>query len=402
MKRLRESVAAVILLLLLTAGFFSVIIHPQTLLSTFINSYCASASENTSIVQKLEASISGAESAVAESINQNTSLITLYGGVQRLIGNEIIYDASLDYNVIRLKNNKLNFYIQPNPNDPSACAALLNDFTDYNSSLGIPTLFVLAPIKIDKYSDTTPIGITTHWNDEADSFLQMLTADSLDLRDTFHNSEKGHDYYFFNTDHHWTPEGAFLGFKTIAERLRSDYGFDIDPAATYLDSYKKVTYENIFLGSQGKRVGPLYAGVDDLTLVLPAEETSGYSFSIPFKNEQKSGSFEDAFMYYEMFDGDDYYSSNPYVVYTGGDYPLSIATNENDTSGKKILLIRQSFSCTLAPFLSRACSELDIIDPRHYGDSIRAYVEQTQPDLVMVVYCASDTCTSSLFTPLAS
>jgi hypothetical protein len=106
-------------------------------------------------------------------------------------------------------------------------------------------------------------------------------------------------------------------------------------------------------------------------------------------------------LFYEMLETGDIYSLNPYVVYTGGDYPLSVARNANDHSGKKILLLKQSFSCALAPFLACGCSQLDILDPRYFEGSVRSYIAEAQPDLVMVVYGASDTCNELLFTPLS-
>lgn len=405
MKRIRESISAVLLLVLIFGGAVLLLSHPRMLLNRFFANYQAARPENPSFVQKLETAIDSAEETVNTAVNQETGLITLYGGFQRLIGNDIVMDANRSSCVARLNNGKLAFVTHnAQKDDPSEDAALMNDFAAYNDSLGIDTLFVLAPQKISKYSDDKPAGVVEFGNENSDEFLALLASagtDALDLREAFQSAAHDHAYYFFNTDHHWKPEGAFLAFQNIADCLREGYGFTIDPAVTDLESYKTITYEDIFLGSQGKRVGPLYAGVDDLTLLLPKEETDGFTFSIPHKNVVRSGSFEDAYLFYEMIERRDYYNLNPYAVYTGGDYPLSIMTNENDaTGGKKILLLRQSYSCALAPFLSRACGTLDIIDPRYYEGSIRDYIAETQPDLVMMVYGASDTCNELLFEPL--
>lgn len=404
MKRLRESVTAVLLLCLLVCGSILVLSHPRALLENFRSGYAQARPESPTAADKLAAAVSGAENAVDRAVTRQTALITLYGGFQRLVGCEIVQDASQSNNVVRLKNGKLNFIArEPVQGAPDGNAALLNEFAAYNGMLGIPTLFVLAPQKISKYADEKPAGAVEYGNEDSDRFLGLLApqVDALDLRPAFRDTENGHDAYFFNTDHHWTPEGAFLAFRSIAERLRAAYSFATDPAAEDPASYQKITYSDHFLGSQGKRVGPWYAGLDDFTLLLPAGETSGFSFEIPHKGVLREGSFEDAFLFYEMLEPGDLYSMNPYAAYTGGDYPLSIARNGNDLSGKKILLLRQSFSCALAPFLSLACAELDIIDPRYYEGSVREYVARTQPDLVMVVYAASDTCNDALFAPLA-
>lgn len=399
-EKLKNYLTACLLLFLLFVGVGLVAIRIPTFPDKFMEGYAAARPENPTAVDKLTAAISGAEGAVDSAVNRYTGLITVYGGLQRLIGNDIVRDGAGDYTVARMKNGKITFL--DGPGDPSGNADILNGFAAYNDDLGIPTLYMVLPVKVNKYEDTMPTGSVCYGNGNSDNFLTMLDSrvDVLDLREDFNRAEQPYDYYFFNTDHHWTPEGAFLGFQSLAERLREDYGFQIDPAVTDPANYKKVVYEDYFLGSQGKRVGPLYAGVDDLTLLLPAEETAGFTHSVPHKEEVRTGSFEDAFIYQEMVAEKNYYNLNPYVVYSGGDYPLSYAYNENDPSGKKILIIRQSYGCAFTPFLSRACSQLDILDPRYFSGSIRDYIKESRPDVVVVAYAANDCVNSAIFNPL--
>ena len=406
MKKLRTSAAALLLLALMLFGSCLMLSNPKALRDDFRSgrAQALTGADSPGFPGKLARWIAGANHAADEAADRQTALITLYGGFQRLIGCEIVQDASAANNVVRLKSGKLNFISRdPKPGNPDGNAEILNDFAAYNNSLGIPTLFVLTPQKISMYADEKPAGAVEYGNENANRFLSQLSPETstLDLRSAFHEAERGHNYYFFDTDHHWTPEGAFLGFQHIAERLRTSYVFTIDSQITDLTGYQKDTYPQLFLGSQGKRVGPWYAGLDDFTLLRPAGATSGFSFEIPHKGVLREGSFEDAFLFYEMLETGDIYSLNPYVVYTGGDYPLSVARNANDHSGKKILLLKQSFSCALAPFLACGCSQLDILDPRYFEGSVRSYIAEAQPDLVMVVYGASDTCNELLFTPLS-
>ena len=59
---------------------------------------------------------------------------------------------------------------------------------------------------------------------------------------------------------------------------------------------------------------------------------------------------------------------------------------------KKILLIRDSFACVVAPFLALQTSELHICDMRNYeyyvGEKLNAeeYIKQIKPDYVIVLY----------------
>ncbi len=101
-----------------------------------------------------------------------------------------------------------------------------------------------------------------------------------------------------------------------------------------------------------------------------------------------------------MLDGSSPYTANPYVAYTGGDYPLSIAKTKTAPAAKKSCCSAELQLCACA-FPFPRLSQLDIIDPRYFEGSIREYAAGTRPDLILIVYAASDTCNEALFTPLA-
>ena len=88
----------------------------------------------------------------------------------------------------------------------------------------------------------------------------------------------------------------------------------------------------------------------------------------------------------------EYYRLNPYAAYSGGDFRLQIMKNNLNPSGKKILIIRDSFACAVAPFLSLHSSELHIVDIRnregYVGNKIDVYeyIEEIKPDYVIVLY----------------
>ena len=71
---------------------------------------------------------------------------------------------------------------------------------------------------------------------------------------------------------------------------------------------------------------------------------------------------------------------------------MQIMRNNLNPNGKKILMIRDSFACVIAPFLSLQTSELHICDMRNnekiVGDKLNAeeYIKQIAPDYVIVLY----------------
>lgn len=87
---------------------------------------------------------------------------------------------------------------------------------------------------------------------------------------------------------------------------------------------------------------------DDFELIVPKFESS-LTEEQPLKNEIRKGSFENTVLYMKNMKKD-YYKINTYATYSGGDFRLQIMRNNLNKKGKKILLIRDSFACVVAPF----------------------------------------------------
>ena len=125
-------------------------------------------------------------------------------------------------------------------------------------------------------------------------------------------------------------------------------------------------------------------------MIVPDFETN-MTEERPYRNECRSGSFENTVMFPERLEKN-YYWQNTYAAYSGGDFHLQIMRNNMNQDGKKILLLRDSFSCVVAPFLSLQTKELSICDmwESDFVDGIRIdlkdYIIKTKPDYVIVMY----------------
>ena len=344
--------------------------------------------------------VESAETALNEDLDQEHGFIQLYGGFQRLTGRRVLEDVNQSARVVHLSNGALNFaYLGSTPTDMTSLADSLNTFRDDLAQRDIPLLFVAAPQKVEAGKDLLPPGLTDYNNQNADQFLSLLEAhgtDTVDLRPLFEATE---DYssWFFRTDHHWKPEAAFYAWQSLTGILEANYGISTDPQYTDEANYDKVVYEDYFLGSQGKRVGTLYAGTDDITEYIPKFETD-FTYTCPFYAIDRSGPFETSLLFPERVAEKDYFNGNPYTLYAGGDYPLATIENHTNPDGKKIVLLRESFSCALTPFLALSCSELTTIDLRYFSGDLMNTLEELDPDLVMVLYSVSSLNSPELLT----
>ena len=76
-----------------------------------------------------------------------------------------------------------------------------------------------------------------------------------------------------------------------------------------------------------------------------------------------------------------------YSSFLGGIQPLCVIRNENlPEDAGKILLVRDSYSDALAPFLAQSFSEVHLLDLRYYRAPVALYAEQNDIADIVVLY----------------
>ncbi len=394
--RRRDTITAAGFLLLLAAGFGLLVTaffggegHLEGLLRT------------AWVERDPQALLEGAESAVNQDLDRDHWFIQLYGGVQRLTLRRVVEDAVGENSVAKLSTGALNFVDlqrEPAPEEASANAAAVAALVQDLEALDIPYRFLLAPQKIQRGQAMLPTGVPDYGNENASTFLQGLEEAGVAYTDFRPLLERNGVYadWFFRTDHHWRPEAAFFVWQALAGVLEEAYGFSTDPALLDGDNWERQVLEDFFLGSQGKRVGSLYAGTDSITLYSPRFDTD-FTYTCPLYGMERTGPFSESLCFPERVARRDWFGENPYVYYGGGDYPLATIVNHNNPNGPRIVLLRDSFACALTPFLALSCGELVTIDLRHFSGNLLDTIAGLEPDLVLTLYTAGTTSNSALF-----
>ena len=258
---------------------------------------------------------------------------------------------------------------------------------------GAHFLYCAAPSK--EVYETVPCNMENHDKENYHNYLSRLSDKEipfLDFSEVLRKEGIKDEDIFFYTDHHWKPYCGFVSANAICEELKNRYGFEYDKEIADFNNYSTKEYKDWFLGSYGKKVGTYFTwqGADDFELITPKFETSMIEEQ-PIKDETREGSFEETALYTENLEKD-YYKYNTYATYCGGDFRLQIIKNNMKQDGKKVIIIRDSFACVVAPFLSLQTKELHICDMRDMegliGDkiNIRDYIEEVKPDYVIVLY----------------
>ncbi len=146
---------------------------------------------------------------------------------------------------------------------------------------------------------------------EVVDYLKQNLGMDLDPKHVYTNSEEL-DKLFYRTDHHWTTQTALWAVGEVVDYLKQNLGMDLDPKHVYTNSefYGSAVYKKSFLGSQGRRVGKYYGGVDDYTLMLPKFDTN-YTVTINKTNNSTvtEGTFEEAIVKRHLLDEKDIFTN---------------------------------------------------------------------------------------------
>lgn len=334
-----------------------------------------------------EEAIAVLEGGFNEALPKKTLFVTLNGGFRRLLGERAVNER------YRLDNGQLTYVIPET--DVEGIAANTAAFAQTLQTEGIPFLYVNAPFKTDEADKQLPVGVEDYANENADRFLTLLRengVDVLDLREREKTAGLDHYSLFYPTDHHWTAETGFWAFQEIAAYLAAgDPGFAVDGRILDLSEYDRTVYPDCFLGSHGRRVGPWYAGMDDLTVITPRFETHPYIF-IDDLNLLREGTFTEAFLFPEELEGSPFDHSR-YDVYLGGEYGLMRVYNNSraeelpvQSTPKRLMVFKDSFSLVVAPFLSLGYDEVEWLDLRLLDIDVMDYIRDFAPDAVLVLY----------------
>lgn len=78
-----------------------------------------------------------------------------------------------------------------------------------------------------------------------------------------------------------------------------------------------------------------------------------------------------------------------YAYFLGGNQPLCVIQNPDAPDGK-LLVIRDSYSDSLAPFLAEQFQEVHLFDLRYNNMSVQQYVADNGIDQVLVLYSVAN------------
>ena len=341
----------------------------------------------TGVLGRLRQRITGLERKIelytGESLAWYQFFVEAAVSVERIVGwtlHPTVHDAGGGYLVSPLEKVDIRGQI-----------AALAGFRAFLESLAIDVLYVQTPHKICR-NETLPLAADFSARNMAGriALCGEYGIPCIDLEERLHKANRDHRASFYLTDLHWKAETGLWAAGVAAGYLNERNGFSIDTGIFSPEQYRHEVYENAFLGSFGRKVTLKQSRPENITLLYPRFPVD-VSFTVPERNIDTRGAF-DVMYDYSQLAGSGYYSRNAYTAYLYRLNALVVIQNNRipPEGGKKVLFIRDSMANVLLPFFALGVKTVEALDLRHFTGSVRTYVEQSRPDLVIVMYDTGD------------
>ena len=224
----------------------------------------------------------------------------------------------------------------------------------------IPTTECVMKNKLPKYFNSI--------NQEKiiNEIYSSVNIQSIDVSKLLVENKINIDSIYYKTDPHWTMQGSYYGYLGICEQL------NIEPIP-----YKDLTFTPVkedYMGTIYNKINVL--NLKDILYTLDMPDDLKLEIVL---NDDNSKVYNSLY-FYEYLDSVDNYS-----VYLGGNNPIT-RVKSNLNTDKKLLMVKDSFSHTLVPYLINHYSEIVLIDFRYYNMGISNLMETENFDDVIVVY----------------
>lgn len=172
----------------------------------------------------------------------------------------------------------------------------------------------------------------------------------------------GRPELYYRTDHHWTSQGAYLGYQAYASAKGIDFRPEEDFEKETVEGFQGSTYSRSALWLTPGEPLELWHGSDNLTVTNG--ETEGPHQGVFYRERLKE--------------------ADKYTVFLDGNHSVVRIRNPEKTG--KLLVIRDSFSNCLGAFLAESFGEVVLVDLRYYRQPVSQLVGEEVFDGILVCY----------------
>lgn len=341
---------------------------------------------------------------------QNSDPATLLGNAENR--DQILFEAMPAHNVCLLPamfvNHLLdrryfpseNYYINEDDQilqgsmgtiDPSTHADHLAMLRDACEAQNKDFFYVLCPGKPVDDEELRQHGIDCYRNENSDNLLAALDerhVPYLDLRPVLKDLSDGDLYqWFYKSDHHWTADAGAEAARRIVSELNARYHCGLDEQAAQEGNMKRTVFPEPWVGEMGQKILGPWSPQDHLVVWEPKQPVS-FHLAETVSGKELDGGF-DVFFHGEVLGHHlPWDRKSVYYYYMGGNDTLVKIDNRNLETGN-LLIVKDSFSNVVVPYLSLSCAHVTIWDMREDQEILPYLQEHPEIETVIVMYNTS-------------
>lgn len=229
---------------------------------------------------------------------------------------------------------------------------------------GLPTKLMLAPTSAHVYKDALPKYAPSYdQNLLFERAKQLKKAEYIDVQENLIKNKE--DYIYYRTDHHWTTTGAYIAYKDYMKAVGRES--EILPWKDLQKIRKEIPD---FVGTLASQSGARGYSPDTIDY---------YNFEnlVDKEPEKPAGPI------YDLSFAD---KKGKYSIFFGGDSPLHVITNTDESAKGTLMVLKDSFANSILPFLAQHYKEIHVFDPRYNRLDIKTYAETWGIEEILVMY----------------
>ena len=213
---------------------------------------------------------------------------------------------------------------------------------------------MVVPTAAGVLKDLLPANAFSYVSGDENAYLDRLYEDlnaagitTADVRNALKQLNDSGVQTYYRTDHHWTTDAAYEAYKNFAQIAGTSGDAKI---------YDRMLLTDSFQGTLSASSGFRTSMTEDMYIYIPAEGQETEYVMINLDDGSRSASVYDT----SFLD-----TRDKYAVFMGGNHgEVKIETSAG--TGRKLLVIKDSYANSFIPFLIPDFDTIVVIDPRYF------------------------------------
>jgi hypothetical protein len=235
---------------------------------------------------------------------------------------------------------------------------------------------IAAPASWNVAGDMLPASAPVDDEDEAISTIREVlsgAAPVCDPTEALTEAFRSGLRVYYRTDHHWTTRGAYVAYRAWAESL------GLTPTAEA--DFNVITVSESFYGTNASKAGLPWTKPDSMEIFMP-KDAAPIKMTIESEKADEESRVSDSLYAAEFLAERD-----KYAYFLGGNNPV-ITIDTGAIDGGTLLILKDSFAHSLAPFLTTHFSRVILVDPRYHRSGLDRFFRENNITDVLFLYSA--------------